>query len=110
MTAQLCASGCDFEHSGLRSPAPTSVVNGKGEELTAMNLISLGQRVFYEVPGATPTDLAEFLHQRNAVVSDSRGKLAIWRDNMAEPVAMVIRESGTSVKTYIRFDLPFHEA
>jgi hypothetical protein len=81
--------------------------------MIAMNLISLGQRVFYEVPGTTPTDLAQFLHQRNAVVGDSLGKLAIWCDSRAEPVAMAIRESGSSLfKTYIRLDLldlPFHK-
>ena len=74
-----------------------------------MNLISLGQRVFYEVPGATQSDLAQFLYQRNAVVSDSLGKLAIWRDSRAEPVAMAIHESGSFFKTYVRLDRLFHK-
>jgi hypothetical protein len=77
--------------------------------MIAMNLISLGQRVFYEVPRATQSDLTQFLYQRNAVVSDSLGKLAIWRDSRAEPVAMAIHESGSFYKTYIRLDLLFHK-
>jgi hypothetical protein len=50
------------------------------------------------------------MQRASALVSDSLGKLAIWRDSRAEPVAMAIHDSGSLLKTYIRLDLLFHKA